>query len=270
VTRLRLLPGERELVRLRPSLQFWVPRYLLASGFALWGLALPWIWSTGWHSNLVESTVGLFVAVVFIPPSGPVLVALALYAAHQRWLRFALVVAGAIAASVTLALVALPDSTAAVLPVWFALSAVALLLTEIDRRMSHYHLTNLRMVYLGGLWSHASWTAHYESILDVDIRRNLLARILGYATLEPILSHAQELAPPTKRRKMAVRALENTGLIPPMLVGVGRWRVVARLVQAFIQDATSSDYLRAEQQTQRKVGDALRALGRSNVLPPRR
>jgi len=52
----------------------------------------------------------------------------------------------------------------------------------------------------------------------------------------------------------------------PRLWGVQPLAKVRLLVEAFVQDATATEYLRADQQTQKRVGQAIRDVGRANLL----
>lgn len=256
--RLRLLPGERELVRLRPAWASWLGRNALALTFAAWGAAYVWLAP---RVNGKWPGIGLDAALV----AGPVAAAALLYLLRGYRVRFLLCVLPSLAALSLLLFVADASPQALAAPL-VAASLVAVVLSEADRRAHAYHLTNLRIVHGGGLWSHEGWTVHYDSILDLDVRRSPLGRMFGYGSLDPVLSHPPEVAPPTRRRRNAVRAIEDTSHVRPSLHNVGRWMAVRRLLEAFVQDATANEYLRAEQQTQKRVQHAMRMLGRGNVL----
>jgi hypothetical protein len=269
MVRLRLLPGERELVRLRPSPGAFLPRYLGGVGLALWGLMLAFSPGTS------EGGAGMEPWVVFVVAfAGPALVGAALYLPRRRMVRFVLCVAGG-----TLA-VAIPvacDGDATGLAwqqlLWMTFLAegiVAAALAETDRRMRRYHLTNLRILHLGGLWDRRGWTLHYDTILDLDVRQTPLARLLGHGTIDPVLAAEKPapLAKPTKRRKVAVPAMKDPVLpsVPARMWGVRPLDRVRKLVEAFVTDATATDYLRSEQQTQKRVGQAMHDLGRANLI----
>jgi hypothetical protein len=262
MVRLRLLPGERELVRLRPSPGAFLPRYLGGLALGLYGLGLAF----GPAAQAFDKWVLLTAAF-----AGPTLAGAALYLPRRRMLRFGLCgLAGLLA-------VVLPivygDAITWPRVLWMTLAAeglAALALAETDRRMRRYHLTNLRILHLGGLWDRRGWTLHYDTVLDLDVRQTPLARMLGHGTIDPVLAaeKPQPLAKPTKRRKTAVPAMKDPihpGL-PPRIWGVRPLDRVRRLVEAFVTDATATDYLRAEQQTQKKVGQAMQDLGRANLL----
>lgn len=255
MARLRLLPGERELVRLRPSPGAWLGRYLLAAAWAAWGAALLW---APFLSDLKVTTAILFAF------AGPALVAFALYLPARRHMRLVL----AMLAAAGCAFVGVTQRMDAVAASLAVAGAMAFLLAETDRRMRTYHLTSLRMVHEGGLWHRLGWTVHYDAILDLDQRQGPMGRLLGYGTLEPVLrSPARKVAPPTKRRRIAVPAMSDiTVSAEPRLAGVGRLRRVRHLVTCFVQDATATPYLREEQQTGQRVAKAMRDLGNANVL----
>lgn len=264
MVRLRLLPGERELVRLRPSPGAFAPRYLGALGLALYGLLL----------GFSPGTEGLDAWVLLTAAfAGPVLVGAALYLPRRRMVRFVLCVAAGAAAVVVP--IAFDEGSGLAWQdlLWMTLvgeAVVAFALAETDRRMRRYHLTNLRILHLGGLWDRRGWTLHYDTILDLDVRQTPLARLFGHGTIDPVLAaeKPQPVARPTKRRKVAVPAMKDPILpdLPAKLWGVRPLDRVRRLIEAFVTDATATDYLRSEQQTQKRVGQAMHDLGRANLL----
>jgi hypothetical protein len=262
MVRLRLLPGERELVRLRPSPGAFLPRYLGGVGLALYGLLLAF----------APGTAGLDPWVVLVAAfAGPALVGAALYLPRRRMVRFVLCVAAGTAAVAVPILLDEPVTWRDLL--WWTMAAegiAALALAETDRRMRRYHLTNLRILHLGGLWDRRGWTLHYDTILDLDVRQTPLARLLGHGTIDPVLAAEKPapLAKPTKRRKVAVPAMKDPILpsLPARLWGVRPLDRVRRLVEAFVTDATATEYLRSDQQTQKRVGQAMHDLGRANLL----
>jgi hypothetical protein len=265
VARLRLLPGERELVRLRPSVGAFLPRLMGPVSLALWGLAVAY--APGFDALLGKANGLPF---LLVAAAVPTLGGAALYAPKRRLLRLVLCLA---AATAVMAAPFLPwglgDRLACAVALWTA-AAVAAVLAETDRRLRTYHLTNLRILHRGGLWDRAPWTLHYDAVLDLDSRQGPLGRLLGHGTLVPVLQEPgpAAIAKPTKRRKAAVPAMATPDLppVPPRLWGVRPFVAVRELVEAFIQDATATAFLRADQQTQKRVGRAIRAVGRANLL----
>lgn len=253
MARLRLLPGEKELVRLRPSPGAWLGRYILGLLWAAWGAALLWApWLSG--QDLLAKTALAFAV--------PALVSMAVFLPRRRYVRLAL----AVLSAASCALVAVGGREAAVSGALALAGVMAFLLTETDRRLRTYHLTNLRVLHNGGLWQKEAWTVHYDAVLDVDARQSPFGRLFGYGDLVPVLGKGK-VALPTKRRKAMVPAMSDVELsAAPVLRGVGPFRRVRHLLACFIQDATATEYLRVEQDTGRRVGEAIRALGGANVL----
>lgn len=257
MARLRLLPGEKELVRLRPTPGAWLGHYLLALLWAAWGAALLWaprLSDLGlWQKALLAAAV-------------PALVVLATYLPRRRYMRMGLGLVSA--ASMLIVAFAPRDDVDLALSGALGLAGLmAFLLTETDRRMSAYHLTNLRILHHGGLWTRESWTVHYDAVLDVDARQSPFGRLFGHGDLEPVLAKGKPVAAPTKRRKVAVPAMSDVDVSAlPRLKGVGPFRAVRHLVACFIQDATATEYLRVEQNTPGRVSDAIRALRGANLL----
>lgn len=262
VARLRLLPGERELVRLRPSPGAFAPRYLGALALGLWGVLLAFAPGASEAGRTPLLTAAF---------AGPALAGAALYLPRRRMVRVALCLLGGAAA------VAVPMAFGDGLGwkglLWMTLATeglVVLLLAETDRRLRRYHLTNLRILHNGGLWDRRGWTLHYDAVLDLDARQTPLGRMLGHGTLEPVLAAEppQPLPKKVAKRRKVVPAVQKP-VVPgpkPVLWGVRPLPRVRHLVEAFVTDATATEYLRAEQQTQRKVGQAMQDLGRANLL----
>jgi hypothetical protein len=253
VARLRLLPGEKELVRLRPSPGAWLGRYLLALAWAAWGAAL--LWSPGLEGRGVLQKTVLAFAV-------PALVSIAVFLPRRRYVRMSL----AVLSAASCALVGIAESEPAISAALGLSGLMAFLLTETDRRMRTFHLTNLRVLHNGGLWERAGWTVHYDAVLDIDARQSPFGRMFGYGDLVPVIA-ASKVAAPTKRRKTKVPAMSDIDLsAPAVLAGVGPFKRVRHLLACFIQDATATPFIRTEQDTGRRVSDAIRALGGANVL----
>jgi len=259
MVRLRLLPGERELVRLRPSPGAFLPRYL--GGLALLAWAALVAWGPG-MGGLPDQAFLLVAAAV------PILGGLALYLPRRRMVRLVLALLAGVL--VVVLVVAAPLDKRLAAGAALAIDGiVALALAEADRRMRRYHLSNLRILFLGGLWDRRGWTLHYDTILDLDVRQDPLARLLGHGTVVPVQApeKPQPLAKPAKRRKVvpAVQAPQPQAA-PVRIWGVRPVAKVRKLVEAFVTDATATDYLRESQQTSKRVGQAMADLGRANLL----
>lgn len=254
----RLLPGERELVRLRPTPGAWLGRYALALAWAAWGLYL-------WRGPLPAGAADLWRAGLAF--AGPGLVATLVFLPGRRYARLAL----ALLAAASCALVIVSGRPGAVSGALALSGFMALLLVEADRRLRTYRLTNLRILHNGGLWRRAPWTLHYDNVLDVDARQGPLGRALGYGSLVPVLAGPARPAPakaaggkrkPSRRAEVSV---VDATAPTPALRGVGPFARVQALVRAFVQDATATTYLRAEQDTAGNVARAIADVGRANL-----
>src|ERR671920_217501 len=90
VVRLRLLPGERELVRLRPSPGAFVPRYLGGLGLLLWAALVAY--APGMDGLLTTGGGALF---LLAAAAVPALAGGALSLPRRRMVRLALCLAAA-------------------------------------------------------------------------------------------------------------------------------------------------------------------------------
>ncbi|MEA3165245.1 MAG: hypothetical protein QOJ26_89, partial [Thermoplasmata archaeon] len=79
MVRLRLLPGERELVRLRPSAGAFLPRYLGGIGLLLWAAAVAYAPGLG---SLLDQAKGA--PFLLIAAAVPALAGAALYLPRRR------------------------------------------------------------------------------------------------------------------------------------------------------------------------------------------
>ncbi|HUR24628.1 MAG TPA: PH domain-containing protein [Candidatus Thermoplasmatota archaeon] len=265
MVRLRLMPGERELVRLRPSPGAFLPRYLGGIGLLAWAAIVAY--APGMDPLLHQAKGAPF---LLVAGAVPALGGAALYLPRRRMVRLALcLTAATLVVAAPFLLVGVTDRLACAI-VLAAAACAAIGLAEADRRMRRYHLTNVRILHHGGLWDRRGWTLHYDTILDLDVRQTPFARLLGHGTIDPVLAAEKPspLAKPTKRRKVAVPAMKDPILpsIPARMWGVRPLDRVRRLVEAFVTDATATEYLRSEQQTQKRVGQAMHDLGRANLL----
>ncbi len=263
--RLRLLPGERELVRLRPSSGAYLGHYVLALGFVLWGLACAAAFSsTAWTDSTQGR--GASAAAVLLAMAGPVLLALVLFLPRRRYVALALTLAAAGAAA---GAILGSNPSAGVVWAYAVASLVALVVVEVDRRSRLYHFTNLRIVYYGRVMDRRGWKVHYDAVLDLDGKQGPLARILGYGTIEPIMRpENKRTIPPKGKRKVQVPNMvepEDYG-IPPKLWGVAPFAAVRRLMETFVMDATATSYVRDDQATRQKAGHAMDALRHANLM----
>jgi membrane protein YdbS with pleckstrin-like domain len=65
-------------------------------------------------------------------------------------------------------------------------SIVGFLIVEMYRRSHKYYITNLRIVFKGGLFTKRERTIRYEKIADINSRQGILGQIFGFGTIIPI------------------------------------------------------------------------------------
>lgn len=67
-----------------------------------------------------------------------------------------------------------------------ACSIVGFLMVEFYRRSHKYILTNLRVIFRGGILTKRERTIRYEKISDIDSKQGILGQIFGFGTIIPI------------------------------------------------------------------------------------
>jgi membrane protein YdbS with pleckstrin-like domain len=67
-----------------------------------------------------------------------------------------------------------------------AVSIVGFLIVELYRRSHKYFITNLRIIFKGGVLTKRERTIRYEKIADIDSRQGILGQIFGFGTIIPI------------------------------------------------------------------------------------
>ena len=67
-----------------------------------------------------------------------------------------------------------------------AVSIVGFLIMELYRRSHKYYITNLRIIFKGGVMTKRERTIRYDKISDIDSRQGILGQIFGFGTIIPI------------------------------------------------------------------------------------
>lgn len=284
----RMLPGETERALLRPHPVGWLGRYLVAALPALWGVFLLWLFRTDWWTAARSprwwevwehlygnAWSGYVLAVVGLGAAGAVAAV-----ATIRWRTFFVLVAVALAAvGVAYAL----DDYTTMLPLALAAGSVPLLLTEEAERRSHqYRITNLRIVFRGGLFVRRERQVRHESITDLDGSQGPLGRLLGYGTIVPVTQSGFGLGEDSANAGIAVGggAGRRGGFLGGgVTAGGGRSVQTARarsfhqltairpyedtkhLLETLIQEAAGTPYLREQVDLQRRMVQALERSG---------
>lgn len=283
---MRLLPGERLEARLRPHPLAWMPRYLMAGFPALLGVALALTFRTEWwqtadtgkwyqvwtflYGNTGAAFVYMFAALAAVGA--------AISVAAIRWrVFFAYLAIGALVLGLSFA----TDWAATTdIPVLLVLASVPMLVgAELDRGSHEYHITNLRILFSGGLVVRRDRRLKFESITDLDGSQGLLGRMLDFGTLIPVTQSGFGLGADSSEANIMVGGgAQKGGVAGGLAVGAGGGKEVntARaksfhqltgvrpygetryLLERLIQEATSTPYLREQVELQRQMVDALR------------
>lgn len=306
MSKLRVLPGEHEELRLRPHPLSFLPRYLVAALPALWGLALWAVFGSEWWAGAQSGKWYQFWTFLYgNAPSGYVLAIVGLAALGAvvavvgiRWrVFFTYLGTGLIAVGLTVGFSQVYGWDYAVgLPALLWLSAApALWWVEMDRRSHRYILTNLRIVFRGGVLVTHERQLRYESITDLDGQQSLVGQMLGYGTLIPVTQSGFGLGADTSQALIGMGLGGKMGGKAPggeagagagigvaagggkevqigrarsfhQLTGVRPYKDVKYLLETLIQNATATPYLRQQVALQEKMVEALSRL--EGTRPP--
>jgi hypothetical protein len=285
---LKLLPGERIEQELRPHPLGFLSRFIAAASPAMVAGLLAWLFTTSWWSSgsegrffevwtwLYGNTYAAYVyAVAAMALVGIIVAIVAIRWSYFAW--FLLVGLGAVGLTIWMARQGSQATT--ILPLMLAVFAVpGLLFVEASRRSHRYHLTNLRIVFRGGLAIQKERQMRYEAITDLDGSQGLLGRMLDYGTLIPVTQSGFGLGDDRAGAGMGAAAGAQKGGIMGGLGGaaggsrgvqVGRARSFPQppsirpygdtkhLLESLIAQATSTPYLREQVELQRKMLEAL-------------
>lgn len=286
MTKLRLLPGEQEEVRLRPHPFSWLRNYLIALIPALVGICLFFIMHSQWWEDGENGKWYQFWTFLYgNAPAAYVLMFLLLgglgaiiAVAGIRWKTFfAYLLTGIIATVVTA--VWFKGDEADALPFWLALTSVPYLGSMEIQRVSHdFILTNLRILFRGGTLVSNERQIRYESITDLDGKQSILGRIFGYGTLIPITQSGFGLGADTSEANIMVGGGASKGGVVggigvsagggkevsvararthDQLTGVRPYGDVKFLIETFVQRSSSHPYLQQQVDLQQQMVDAL-------------
>jgi membrane protein YdbS with pleckstrin-like domain len=67
-----------------------------------------------------------------------------------------------------------------------AVSIVGFLIVELYRRSHKYIITNLRVIFKGGVLTKRERTIRYDKIADIDAKQGILGQIFGFGTIIPV------------------------------------------------------------------------------------
>lgn len=67
-----------------------------------------------------------------------------------------------------------------------AVSIIGFLIVELYRRSHKYIITNLRIIFKGGIFTKRERTIRYDKIADIDAKQGVLGQIFGFGTIIPV------------------------------------------------------------------------------------
>ncbi len=284
---LRLLPGERLETKLRPHVASFGGPFFLAALPLLWGVALLAIQQSAWWLGAVDGKwyefwrflYGNAGAAYVYMVAGLALVGVIASVAAIGWRVFfgyMLLALTTVALTIT---VGGGDTTVA-MPILLGVWSVPLVLAvEMHRRSHVFHITNLRILFQGGLVVTKERQLKFEAITDLDGTQGPLGRLFDYGTLIPVTQSGFGLGADSSHAEMHIGAgAEKGGVAGGMAVGAGGGKEVqtgrARsfhqltgvrpykdtkfLLERLIQEATTTPYLRQQVELQKQMLDALK------------
>lgn len=305
MSKLRLLPGEQEEVRLRPHPLSWLGKYFIALVPAFWGILLGLLFTTdSWQAAETGKWYQIWTFLYGNAGAGYVysIAGLALFGAvfavtGIRWrIFFGYLAVGLLAMIGSLAIsngwLDDPGQYVLALPLMLGvLSLPALLGTEMNRRSHRYILTNLRIIFRGGFFVQKERQLRYESITDLDGTQGILGRIFNYGTLIPVTQSGFGLGADTSEAhigvgvggsKMGVGA--GIGIAAgggkevqvgrarthDSLTGVRPYRDVKYLLETLVQNSTSTPYLQQQVDLQSQMLAAMQHMNQAqgHGMPP--
>lgn len=104
-----------------------------------------------------------------------------------RWSIFFLYLAIVLSGTGLILWLGLQDVVGVFIPFYtIALSIIGFLLVELYRRSHKYIISNLRIVFSGGILTKRERTVRYDKITDIDAKQGIIGQIFGFGTIIPI------------------------------------------------------------------------------------
>lgn len=291
--KVRTLPGEEVEVKLQPHVLSFAPKHLVGLLPALWGVALFFIMATeGWQTGERGAWYEFWTFLYGNAPAAYVYTILGLGVLGAivavvgiRWRVFFTYLAIGIAAVTATAVWFGPEHEIMLPGMLLATAPIAVIATEIDRRSHRFILTNLRILFRGGVFITRERQLRYEGITDLDGSQGPLGRLFGYGTLIPITQSGFGLGADSSEAHVGVGVGGKAGARGAgvgagigvaagggkevsvgrartyhQLTGVAPYKHVKYLLETLIQNATATPYLREQVDLQKQMVAALSAM----------
>lgn len=164
------------------------------------------------------------------------------------------------------------DSTLFLLVYSIAVSIGGFLIVELYRRSHKYILTNLRVIFKGGLLTKRERTIRYDKIADIDAKQGILGQIFSFGTIIPVSQSgfglgsdktmaAGGLAVGTKKAKLFGFAGGGKEVQTPIarsyyeLHGVYPYKDIKQLVEDLVQSHVPTQYQKEQVEFQKQQVD---------------
>lgn len=149
----------------------------------IWGVLILWLVNFSEHTVFFEEWIWVVVIWAIVLLVFGVIAALTTI----RWSLFFLyvgIVAGGIGLMASFGWL---DAANMFIPVWsVCMSIVGFLLVELYRRSHKYIITNLRIIFSGGVITKRERTLRYDKISDINTEQGILGQIFSFGTITPI------------------------------------------------------------------------------------
>ncbi|MBN1860055.1 MAG: PH domain-containing protein [Candidatus Thermoplasmatota archaeon] len=153
-----------------------------------------------------------------------------------------------------------------------AVSIVGFLIVELYRRSHRYIISNLRIIFKGGLLTKRERTIRYDKIADIDAKQGILGQIFGFGTIIPVSQSgfglgsdktmaAGGLAVGTKKTRFFGFAGGGKEVQTPIarsyyeLHGVYPYKNIKQLVEDLVQSNVPTQYQKEQVEFQKQQVD---------------
>ncbi len=153
-----------------------------------------------------------------------------------------------------------------------AVSIVGFLIVEFYRRSHKYIISNLRIIFKGGVLTKRERTIRYDKIADIDAKQGILGQIFGFGTIIPVSESgfglgsdssmaAGGLAVGTQKVKLFGLAGGGKEVQTPIarsyyeLHGVYPYKEIKQLVEGLVQTHVPTQYQKEQSEFQKQQVD---------------
>jgi hypothetical protein len=149
----------------------------------IWGIIVLWLVNFSEYTDFF----GEWISIVIVWALILILFSIIASILTIRWIIFFLYL-GLVASGIGLmVLFNWYDAAGFFLPIWsVCMSILGFLFVEVYRRSHKYLISNLRIVFSGGIFTKRERTLRYDKISDINSEQGILGQIFGFGTIIPI------------------------------------------------------------------------------------